>query len=56
MIRADMRRYDWSFSKSLRVNFWWRIEHVGYYRGGEGGLFGYVRRWGTVNRYKAQRL
>lgn len=48
-------RYGYSWADAIRAEFWWRIEHVGFYRGGEGGLFGYVRRFGYGKRKAAER-
>lgn len=54
-VKQDMRRYQWSFIESCHVNFWWWLEHLGYYRGGNGGLFGYIRRLGYRNRKQVER-
>jgi hypothetical protein len=54
-IRRDMRRYHWTFRKSFMVNLWWRVEHLGVYRGGDGGMFGYARRFGYTKRKAAER-
>ncbi len=43
-------RYGYPWKEALIAEFWWRIEHLGYYRGGDGGLFGYVRRYGYFQR------
>ncbi len=48
-------RYGYRFRDAARAEFWWRVEHVGYYRGGDGGLFGYVRRLGYRRRKRAER-
>lgn len=37
-------RYGYPATVALVAEFWWRVEHLGVYRGGDGGLFGYVRR------------
>lgn len=43
-------RYGYPFGIAGVAEFWWRVEHVGYYRGGDGGLFGVVRRLGYRQR------
>lgn len=48
-------RYGYRFRDAIRAEFWWRVEHVGYYRGGNGGLCGIVRRWGYRKRKAAER-
>jgi len=48
-------RYGFRFTDAVRAEFWWRVEHLGYYRGGDGGLFGAIQRWGYRNRKAAER-
>lgn len=44
------RRYGYPVGVALVAEFWWRVEHAGTYRGGNGGLFGYVQRVGYRQR------
>jgi hypothetical protein len=53
-ICTDMNRYKWSFTQSVRVNFWWALEHLPY-RGGEGGLCGPIARYAYMKRKAAER-
>lgn len=43
-------RYGYPWWIAIVAEFWWRVEHLGYYRGGDGGLFGYVQRRGYTKR------
>lgn len=47
---AYCHRYGFEPREALFAAFWWRVEHVGYYRGGDGGLCGLVRRLGYRQR------
>lgn len=49
-------RYGYSLPDAIRAEFWWRVEHLGYYRGADGGLFGAVRGYGYRRRKAAERL
>jgi hypothetical protein len=49
------RRYGYPWRWAIAAEFWWRVEHLGYYRGGEGGLCAYVNRFGYVKRKAAER-
>lgn len=48
-------RYGYTFRDALICEFWWRVEHVGYYRGGDGGLCGVIRSLGYRRRKNAER-
>lgn len=43
-------RYDYPLGVALIAEFWWRVEHLGTYRGGDGGLLGAIRRQGYRQR------
>ena len=43
-------RYGYPLGIALVAEFWWRVEHVGYYRGGDGGLAGRARCRGYTQR------
>lgn len=43
-------RYGYPLKVALVAEFWWRVEHLGVYRGGNGGLFGSMRRLGYRQR------
>lgn len=46
--------YPWRWAIPAEVC--WQLEHVGRYRGGEGGLFGYLHRWAYRWRKHYERL
>lgn len=47
---AYQTRYGYPWRIAVVAEFWWRVEHLGVYRGGNGGLFGCVNRLGYVQR------
>jgi hypothetical protein len=54
MMLAYQTRYGYRFRDALRAEFWWRVEHIGRYRGGDGGLCGAVGRIGYRQRKAAE--
>lgn len=53
------RTYHYDYGYPWPVAIWaevcWRIEQGIPYRGGDGGLMGYVSRWAYVQNKKAER-
>lgn len=47
-------RYGYPPRIALIAEFWWRLEHLPY-RGGNGGLCGYVNRYAYVQRKQWER-
>jgi hypothetical protein len=43
-------RYGYPLGVAIVAEFWWRVEHLGVYRGGDGGLFGAIQRFGYRQR------
>lgn len=54
-VLAYRTRYGYPWRHALAAEFWWRVEHLGCYRGGDGGLCGVVRRFGYRQRKAAER-
>lgn len=48
-------RYGYPLREALCAEAWWRVEHLGRYRGGNGGLFGAIGRLGYRQRKKWER-
>ncbi|CAA9322754.1 MAG: hypothetical protein AVDCRST_MAG68-2064 [uncultured Gemmatimonadetes bacterium] len=48
-------RYGYSWPRAVQAEAWWRLEHLGVYRGADGGLCGRVRRYAYAKRKAAER-
>lgn len=51
---AYRSRYGYPLPDALAAELWWRLEHLPY-RGGDGGLCGYVTRYAYGQRKAAER-
>jgi hypothetical protein len=49
--------YGYPWPRAIEAELWWRIENLFWrrYRGGDGGLFGYVNLFGYGRRKAAER-
>lgn len=48
--------YGYPTHVALIAEVWWRLEHVGRYRGSEGGLCGHLNRYAYRQRKRWERI
>lgn len=53
--RTYRYRYGYPWHWAILAELAWRIEHLGVYRGGDGGVLGAIRRWGYAKRHHFER-
>lgn len=46
--------YGYPWPAAIAAELWWRLEHLPY-RGGDGGLCGYITRYAYIRRKSIER-